>query len=111
MTSGSRVPSGCTRVTTTFFSVAAAVYPASGNSSLATATSVSMVGVAGVSSTCASGSPSNGIDSGTTVRTASTLAAYPPAERTKVSSPIAVGCRNSSLFDPPIAPDIAETIT
>ena len=43
--------------------------------------------------------------------TASTLAAYPPGERTKVSSPTVVGCRNSSLLDPPIAPDIAETIT
>ena len=28
----------------------------------------------------------------------------PPGERTKVSSPITVGCRNSSLFEPPIAP-------
>ena len=34
-----------------------------------------MVGVSGVSSTCAAGSPSNGISSGTTVVTASTLAA------------------------------------
>ncbi len=69
------MPSGCTSVTTTFFSVSAAVWPASGNSSRATATSVSMVGVSGVSSTWASGSPSKGTASGATVVTASTFAA------------------------------------
>ncbi len=70
-----------------------------------------MVGVSGVSSTCAAGASSNGTGSGTGVVTASTLAAYPPGERTKVSSPIGVGMRNSSLREPPIAPDIAATIT
>lgn len=48
---------------------------------------------------------------GAAVVNASTLAAYPPSVRTEVSSPIAVGCRNSSLFDPPIAPASALTIT
>jgi hypothetical protein len=39
------------------------------------------------------------------------LAAYPPAERTKVSSPFSAIARNSSEAEPPIAPDIALTIT
>ena len=30
-------------------------------------------------------------------------------ERTKVSSPISVGCRNSSLLEPPMAPAVADT--
>ena len=59
-----------------------------------------------------SGSPSNGIDGGGGVTTASTLAAYPhDAQRTKLSSPTSSGARNSSEAEPPIAPDIAETIT
>ena len=70
-----------------------------------------MVGVSGVSSTCAAGASSNAIASGTTVVTASTFAAYPPGERTNVSSPIAVGVRNSSERDPPMAPDVAATTT
>ena len=41
--------------------------------------------------------------------TASTLAAKPQAaHRTKESSPTGVGARNSSLADPPIAPDMAD---
>ena len=48
---------------------------------------------------------------GASVWKASTFAAYPPAERTNVSSPMAVGCRNSSLRLPPIAPASALTIT
>ena len=43
--------------------------------SLAQATSVSMVGVPGVSYTCAAGSPSSGIAGGAGVITASTFAA------------------------------------
>ena len=44
--------------------------------------------------------------------TASTFAANPQdGQRTNESSPTSVGARNSSLADPPIAPDIAETIT
>ena len=43
--------------------------------------------------------------------TASTFAAYPPGPRTKVSSPVSDSARNSSLAEPPIAPDIADTIT
>ena len=43
---------------------------------------------------------------------ASTFAAKPHSgQRTNVSSPTGVGARNSSLAEPPIAPDIAETIT
>ena len=43
--------------------------------------------------------------------TASTFAAYPPADRTKVSSPTAEGCMNSSEREPPMAPEVAETAT
>ena len=43
--------------------------------------------------------------------TASALAAYPPSERTNVSSPISQGKRNSSLREPPIAPETAEQMT
>ena len=43
---------------------------------------------------------------------ASTFAANPHSgQLTKVSSPTGVGARNSSLAEPPIAPDVAETIT
>jgi hypothetical protein len=70
-----------------------------------------MVGVSGESNTTGSGRPSTGSGSGASVVNASTLAAYPPAERTNVSSPIGVGCRNSSLFEPPIAPASASTMT
>ena len=45
------------------------------------------------------------------VVTASALAAYPPSERTNVSSPISQGKRNSSLREPPIAPETAEQMT
>ena len=45
------------------------------------------------------------------VVTASALAAYPPGEATKVSSPIGEGCKNSSEREPPMAPLIAETMT
>ncbi|GMA85538.1 hypothetical protein GCM10025868_07880 [Angustibacter aerolatus] len=70
-----------------------------------------MVGESGVSSTCAAGASSSGSGSGTTVVTASTLAAYPPGERTYVSSPTGDVARNSSDAEPPIAPDTACTIT
>ena len=69
-----------------------------------------MVGVSGESNTSAAGASSMGRGAGARVRNASTFAAYPPAERTNVSSPMGVGCRNSSLRDPPIAPACAETI-
>ncbi len=71
-----------------------------------------MVGVSGVSSTCAAQGSSSGIDGGTGVTTASTFAAYPQEwHRTKLSSPYSQGARNSSDADPPIAPDCAETMT
>ena len=61
----------------TFFSVSAAAHGRScrGNRSSRSATRVAIVGVAGVSCTWAGGRPSIGSASGTTVRTASTLAA------------------------------------
>ena len=75
-TSGSRLPSGWTRVTTTFFRVSAAVHGVSrGNRALASATSVSMVGVSGVSSTCAAGVPAQSRAGGAGVVTASVFAA------------------------------------
>ena len=60
--SGSRVPSGCSSTTTTFLSVSAACHGRSlrGKAALRWSTSVSIVGVSGVSSTCAAGRPSNG---------------------------------------------------
>ena len=82
---------------------------------LSEATSVSIVGVSGVSSTCAAGvaattSAATAFAVGTT--TASTFAAYVPASlRTKVSSPIGLTARNSSLAEPPMAPDTAATMT
>jgi hypothetical protein len=48
---------------------------------------------------------------GAGVVTASTFAAYPPSETTKVSSPTGVGWRNSSEREPPIAPASAWQIT
>jgi hypothetical protein len=101
-------------MTSTFFNVSAAVHSRpSGRAcfEFIASTSVSMVGVSGVSTTSAAGTPdaSTGAACGTT--TASTLAAYPPGERTKVSSPFSAIARNSSDREPPIAPDIALTIT
>ncbi len=58
-----------------FLSVSAAVTVRPRSAPFAQSTRVSMVGVFAVSYTVASGSPSNGIESGTTVLTASTLAA------------------------------------
>ena len=77
MASGSRVPSGCTSMTMTFLRVSPAAQGRSsrGNASLRWFTSVSMVGVSGVSSTWAAGVPSYGTASGTGTRTASTFAA------------------------------------
>ena len=73
---------------------------------------MAIVGVPGVSWTTAGGASSNGSGSGDGMRTASTFAAYEPdAVRTNVSSPTSTGARNSSLAEPPIAPDIADTIT
>ena len=72
---------------------------------------MAIVGVAGESNTTGAGNPSMLRASGTTERKASTFAAYPPSVRTKLSSPIGVGCKNSSLRDPPIAPASACTIT
>ncbi len=97
----------------TFFSVSAASHGRSsrGCRALETSTSDSMVGVSGVSRTTAAGASSQLTGSGATVVTASTLAAYPPAERTKVSSPCGLGWRNSSLAEPPMAPETAETMT
>ena len=68
---------GAAACTSTFFSVSPAAHgrSARGNRSLLWSTSVSMVGVSGVSSTCAAGSPSIGRASGTGVMTASTFAA------------------------------------
>ena len=67
--------------------------------------------MSGVSSTCAAGASSYAIGAGGGTLTASTLAAYPPGERTKVSSPFSATARNSSLAEPPIAPDMACTMT
>ena len=93
MTMISRVPSGWVTAQTTFLSVSAAVQARSSRGwfALAASTRVSIVGVSGVSSTWAAGEFSNGIVSGTIEVTASTLAAYPPGERTKVSSPTSEG--------------------
>ena len=80
MASGSRVPSGCTSTTSTFFSVSEAAQgrPSErGKADSRCATRVSMVGVFGVSSTCAAGTPDASTASGTGTRTASTLAAKP----------------------------------
>jgi len=70
-----------------------------------------MVGVSGVSWTCAAGASTYGSGSGAATCTASTLAAYPPAEATKVSSPFSATARNSSLAEPPMAPEVACTMT
>ena len=79
MTSGYDVPSGIATLTTTFFSVSPASHGrsprASSGRALARSTSVSIVGVSGVSSTCAAGSPSRATSAGGTLATASTLAA------------------------------------
>ena len=79
MTSGCDVPSGIRTFTTTFFRVSPACHArsprASSGRELDTSTRVSMVGVSGVSSTCAAGSPSTEIGSGATLATASTFAA------------------------------------
>ncbi|SKV39842.1 Uncharacterised protein [Mycobacteroides abscessus subsp. abscessus] len=49
---------------------------------------------------------------GAGVMTASTLAAYPDStHRTKVSSPVGLSARNSSEALPPMAPEVAATIT
>ena len=77
---------------------------------LNTSTNESIVGVFGVSKISIAGdfSPLNGA---TLVTIASTFAAYPQAlHRTYVSSPVGHGAKNSSDFDPPIAPLIAETM-
>ena len=76
-----------------------------------TSTRVSMVGVSGVFSTCAAPA-ATGCSTATGTEMASTFAAKPHSgQRTNVSSPTGVGARNSSLAEPPIAPDVAETIT
>ena len=107
------MPSACVSASTTFFRVSAAVYGpfAVSSTALLCATSVSMVGVFGESKTTGAASASKGTGSAGAVLNASTFAAYPPADRTKVSSPIAVGCRNSSLRAPPISPLSAATMT
>ena len=64
----------------TFFSVSAAVHARPsprGNACSRWATRVSIVGVSGVSSTCAAGTADASTASGTGTRTASTFAAYP----------------------------------
>src|SRR5690606_20909162 len=115
MASSSQSPPGSRTLSTTFFSVSAAVTsrPSKPGRSarLAQSTSVAMVAVSGVSYTLGSGSPSIGRGSGAGVTTASTLAAYPDSgHRTKVSSPTSLSARNSSDALPPIAPDTAETM-
>ena len=70
-----------------------------------------MVGVFGDSWISAAGVFEASISSATSNRIASTFAAKPPEERTKVSSPIGAGHKNSSDFEPPIAPASALTIT
>ena len=98
--SGSRVPSGWTRVTTTFFRVSAAVHarPSSrGKASLRWSTRVSMVGVSGVSSTWAAGTPEASTASGTGTRMASTLAAYPQFAAAHVGVLAVVGGREELL--------------
>ncbi len=68
-----------------------------------------MVGAPGVSSTSIASCSTPGT-SGTGEGIASRLAAKSPVgQETNVSSPTAVGARNSSEAEPPIAPDIADT--
>jgi hypothetical protein len=75
-------------------------------------TSDSMVGVLGVWCTSAAGLSSMDSAGGAGVTTASTLAAKPDSVlRTKVSSPVGLSARNSSDAEPPIAPEVAATIT
>ncbi|CAB4653607.1 unannotated protein [freshwater metagenome] len=65
-----------------------------------------------MSSTWAAGIPVASISAGTRVTIASTFAAKPQLGHfTYVSSPLSQVAKNSSLLDPPIAPDIAETIS
>ena len=75
-----------------------------------TSTSESIVGVFGVSriSIAPAAFAVNGL---TAVVIASTFAAYPQSlQRTYVSSPVGHGAKNSSDFEPPIAPLMAETM-
>ena len=75
-----------------------------------TSTNESIVGVFGVSkiSIAPAALPVNGL---TAVTIASTFAAYPQSlQSTYVSSPVGQGAKNSSDFEPPIAPLIAETM-
>ena len=75
-------------------------------------TRVAIVGVFGVSTICEGAALEKSIAAGVGTVTASVLAAYPQVmQRTNVSSPTSRGAKNSSLFDPPMAPDIAETMT
>ncbi len=79
---------------------------------LSRSTRVSIVGVSGVSSACAAGASSYDVGSGGRTRTASTLAAYPQTlHSTNVSSPMSAFARNSSDFEPPMAPECADTMT
>ena len=113
MTITSRLPSGWTAATTTFFRVSAAVHSPSGfgAASFTASTSVAIVEAPGVTISIGWPKEDESTSTGGTVVTASVLAAYPPAERTKASSPISQGKRNSSLRDPPIAPETAEHMT
>ena len=70
-----------------------------------------MVGVFGEAKTIAAGVEDESTSGEGAKLTASTFAAKPPADLTKVSSPIGEGFKNSSDFEPPIAPASAFTIT
>lgn len=84
---------------------------ARGTTAFACATSVSIVGVSGESNTTGAPIPLASIGSPGVETYRSTFAAYPDGATTNVSSPTSVGCRNSSLFEPPIAPASAATMT
>ena len=93
----------------TFFKVLAPVNPPP-KRSLSTCTSESIVGVFGVSSSSRAGVAVESTAS-TFVTIASTLAAKPhEGQSTYVSSPVGHGAKNSSDFEPPIAPETALTM-
>src|SRR6218665_3481174 len=108
-----RVPFGAVSASTTFLRVSDACHGRSsrGCEALSYSTRVLIVEVFGVSTVCAAGSPTVGRAAGAWVKYASTFAAYPPSVRTKLSSPMGVGYRNSSLLEPPMAPASAWTMT
>ncbi len=106
------VDSGARVLTTRFFKVSPAEKRRESNCGTVRShsTSAAIVGVPGVSTSCAAGwDPA--VACGRAISAASMLAAYSHDEHsTKVSSPAGVGARNSSEAEPPMDPDTAETI-